>query len=1557
MAAIGPVFDHLAKCVARIYAGDATGTGFFVAPGQLLTCAHVMAAAKGKPARLRVEYAGTVYAARLLRMLDGPFPDLALLSVDVPNHPVVLLSPEVAPGTRLYAFGFTERYPGGEPTTVEYEGQARLDLESGLMKFKGGQIIPGLSGAPLLNMDNWAIAGIVKSTRDRASDLGGGGVSSQTILEVLPEITPLQRKFHSSDKRWMEASQQQRERGDAGVKAEVGLGQRLSPYAGEIHNFVDAYLGTRERAVPFGGREKELESLDRWLTDAAAAPYALIVAQAGRGKSALLAQWAHSLRKSKRVQVVFIPVSIRFETALSSVTFSVLAAGLAEAFGETSKNIPPEQLKSVSLEYMRKSLPNGLNVVVIIDGLDEASDWEPGPSLFPRPPGAGIRAVVSARYLAGDVDERGWLHRLGWDQPPCADTIPLAPLTRNDLHAVLASMGDPLAHLKTDVDLVGQLFRLSQGDPLTVRLYVNALSETRAGASRLRPEDLSSIQEGLKGFVDQSMKDQARRAERLGRPALWRDQDVVDFLNLCAAAMGPLSRDDVAEIAGGPLASGLLDGVVQEVDRFVYGDGQSKGFVFSHPRFAHHFSERMGKAKLAEWNERILKYGSQTLDALNGGTLDPSAASRYVIQYYRAHLERSKAASQDLYALATIGWMRGWQSVEVAHAGFLADIESVAHRAESSDLPLAPQALATLVCCAICRSSVVALRTSMPPNLLAACVQEGVFSPLQALTIARQAPDGEPIAEALSHLAAMPRFDLNDEAFASAVMISDPKVRSRAAVAVGKHVSRELKPKAIAFAQDLENISDKALALAELASSLEAGSQVVVERQALAVALAIKDRRSRVDTLSELVTRLHGDEKSTAIQKAFEAARKLPERDLSESPVCDAFARLAQHLPDPLKKKALAMAQKIEDPEARVRTFACLAPHLDEPAQSQVLQSALSIAIDLESNLAKARCLADLLPCPCLQGEQKTRAVSQAWKAARSIDDVEWRPMMLARLAPQLPPELREEAIDAARKEGGWGHATVLIALAHKLFGQQLQGAVDSAWDIKDESQRADALAHLSPNLPEPRKRQALERALDAAHGISHGRHAQAFVTIAPYLSPDLAIKARKLTGAEGSMSAIEALIGLATHLPVGLRADAARDALSAVRAIRDDVESVRVLIDIAPYLSPTDPLVADIEEAAGATGTSADRARALVLLAACLSNAEKQAPLVTKALAMMEHLPAWDGFTSPRAAMLGVLAQHTDTKSAALEMARLLKPAAAKAKGLTAIARALDEPSRSTVIGEALTASRAIANPQHKAFALARLVELLPEDERPTVADEALEAARKSTYPLTIASAVRTVALHLDDARLEQLLATTFPAFDGEVLTDVLISLAPRLETNPELMRQAQDLVDAIKDDDERWAARVALAPYRKEPDSMQKALRNLPSRPGSAWTRAMALARLAKHLPAMEKGAALQPAMVMMKAISTNELRRQVADTLSPQFPEWASQDPRSAYVAWKDALRELSMLPRPMFLPYLRMLLPLGLALTDASQRKSAAAECACVVKDATRWPWGKSSSPGA
>lgn len=74
-------------------------------------------------------------------------------------------------------------------------------------------------------------------------------------------------------------------------------GPRALPinYGVWIENFLYEYLDRPEQWVPFRGRREELAALDGWLADAEAPPYALLTAEAGRGKSALLVQWMLSL--------------------------------------------------------------------------------------------------------------------------------------------------------------------------------------------------------------------------------------------------------------------------------------------------------------------------------------------------------------------------------------------------------------------------------------------------------------------------------------------------------------------------------------------------------------------------------------------------------------------------------------------------------------------------------------------------------------------------------------------------------------------------------------------------------------------------------------------------------------------------------------------------------------------------------------------------------------------------------------------------------------------------------------------------------------------------------------------------------------------------------------------------------------------------------------------------------------------------------------------------------------------------------------------------------------
>jgi len=169
------------------------GTGFFVAPGWILTCAHVVKEAKGEPIKVRWQNQENWAQAVVERSIADPY-DLALLQVTLPanaNPPCVYLDEEIRSRDPLYLFGYPDQdFPNGCPVTFNCEGLT--GDEPALIKFALGQVRPGMSGSPLLNQRTGKVCGIVKFTRDRSFNLGGGVVLTTTILSQFPELVEQQ---------------------------------------------------------------------------------------------------------------------------------------------------------------------------------------------------------------------------------------------------------------------------------------------------------------------------------------------------------------------------------------------------------------------------------------------------------------------------------------------------------------------------------------------------------------------------------------------------------------------------------------------------------------------------------------------------------------------------------------------------------------------------------------------------------------------------------------------------------------------------------------------------------------------------------------------------------------------------------------------------------------------------------------------------------------------------------------------------------------------------------------------------------------------------------------------------------------------------------------------------------------------------------------------------------------------------------------------------------------------------------------------------------------------
>ena len=219
--------DLLRACTVRVTGGPMPGAGFFVAPGKVLTCVHVIGDSAalvvrwerdGQPA-LEARVSGRVAVladrGRPIPALDRDYPDIAVLEVDgLDGHPCVRIDPEwPSQEDSFQVFGYPEE--GGAvqltPARLTYRGThgtlptAYLDLASDTIK-------PGMSGAAVLNLRSGAVCGVVVASKHPAHPDGALAIPWSAIDADLADVLAANRAFHLQDRRWEEAAAARRER-------------------------------------------------------------------------------------------------------------------------------------------------------------------------------------------------------------------------------------------------------------------------------------------------------------------------------------------------------------------------------------------------------------------------------------------------------------------------------------------------------------------------------------------------------------------------------------------------------------------------------------------------------------------------------------------------------------------------------------------------------------------------------------------------------------------------------------------------------------------------------------------------------------------------------------------------------------------------------------------------------------------------------------------------------------------------------------------------------------------------------------------------------------------------------------------------------------------------------------------------------------------------------------------------------------------------------------------------------------------------------------------------
>ena len=178
------------------------GTGFFVAPGIVVTCDHVIRDVEDVSSTVEIVDAhGSRSVDHVEHLSPREEDDLALLYVEPWDHMCVLLDQNVRERDEVYTFGFPEKQTSGVPTLLVVEGQE--GPPKARWKLARGQVQPGMSGSAVLNERTGCVFGVLRMTRDWRQDLGGFAIPITALLKHAATLKLLNDQYHGNDPAWL----------------------------------------------------------------------------------------------------------------------------------------------------------------------------------------------------------------------------------------------------------------------------------------------------------------------------------------------------------------------------------------------------------------------------------------------------------------------------------------------------------------------------------------------------------------------------------------------------------------------------------------------------------------------------------------------------------------------------------------------------------------------------------------------------------------------------------------------------------------------------------------------------------------------------------------------------------------------------------------------------------------------------------------------------------------------------------------------------------------------------------------------------------------------------------------------------------------------------------------------------------------------------------------------------------------------------------------------------------------------------------------------------------
>lgn len=335
-----------------------------------------------------------------------------------------------------------------------------------------------------------------------------------------------------------------------------------------------------ERTKRFFGREAEQASLDCWLHSFDRGTK-LVLASAGVGKSALLANWIRH-RRTQGNRVVQHFFAHRLPATLEAISgLDYLWRQLQEPSGLAQPSAPLDRERLANALAAELGRDHSQPLIMVLDGLDEAA--EDFPSILPAGGvGKNVYVVLGLRDDGAEGMPKVAMRWVGeQDAAFSPEPLCLKPMDLPAIRVWLSAVRPDLAASGMD-SWLRQLKTASHGLPLFLHFL---LDEIRT--AELASGSLPKLPERFRDYLEREL-DWIRESDR---------EDWLQLLALLTCTLGPIAQSELALLKDdeGQLPFRKLSG--RRIDRRIArwllrtGEGRNPIYSFIHPRFAQAFAE------------------------------------------------------------------------------------------------------------------------------------------------------------------------------------------------------------------------------------------------------------------------------------------------------------------------------------------------------------------------------------------------------------------------------------------------------------------------------------------------------------------------------------------------------------------------------------------------------------------------------------------------------------------------------------------------------------------------------------------------------------------------------------------------------------------------------------------------------------------------------------------------------------------------------------------------------------------------------------------------------